>query len=225
MTVGVADSVAVVRHDLTGRERSLCGAVALTGSASGRLSLAGPVAMRAPRPRCLAMRSERRRRTGSRAPRLVVLLACVGGFFLLAPAGALADLWVSSGGTNAGSCSEASPCASISYAVSRAVPNQTISVGPGTFRDNVSIPASVSPLTIAGAGIHATTVSGGFGPIGSVFTIQDGASASISDVMIEGGTALVGGGVLNQGSLTMEGDDVTGNVAAGAGGGFTALAT
>jgi hypothetical protein len=125
------------------------------------------------------MGSEQRRRIGRigrRAARLAALLACAGGLLVLAPACALADLWVSSGGTNTGYCSEANPCATISYAVSLAIPDDTIYVGPGTYTDNATIPASVSALTIQGAGMHATTVSGGFGPIGSVFTIQDGAA-------------------------------------------------
>jgi hypothetical protein len=142
-----------------------------------------------------------------------VLLACAGGCLGLVPAAASADLWVSRSGANAGSCAAVVPCATISYAVSRAAPGNTIYVGPGTYADHVSIPTSVSPLTIRGAGMHATAISGGFGPIGSVLTVQPQATATVNDVTIEGGTAPDGGGVLNRGVLAMERDDVTANVA------------
>jgi hypothetical protein len=72
-----------------------------------------------------------------------------------------------------------------------------------------------SPLTIQCAGLTATTVSGGFDGSGSVFTIQDGASATINDVAITGGVAVNGGGVNPVGALTMSRDLVAYNSAIG----------
>jgi hypothetical protein len=45
-------------------------------------------------------------------------------------------------------------------AVSLAIPNATIYVGAGTFHDHVTITPDLSGLTIEGAGMHPTTVTG-----------------------------------------------------------------
>jgi sugar lactone lactonase YvrE len=131
------------------------------------------------------------------------------------PGVALANLWVASGGDNSGYCSQANPCATLSRAVSLAIPNATIYVAPGTITDHVTIDSSTPGLIIEGSGMRATTISGGFGQGGSVFTIESGASAEIDDLAITGGTAPNGGGVNDAGSLTMQRDLVTSNAALG----------
>src|SRR5882757_9676830 len=154
-------------------------------------------------------------RLGRRMLRILVALTCAGAAIALVPGSALADLWVSSSGTDTGYCSQANPCATISRAVSLAIPNATINVGAGSFRDHVTIGPSVSPLTIQGAGMQGTTVSGGFDGSGSVFTIQDKASATINDLAIVGGSADNGGGVDAPGLITLNHDVVAFNSAAG----------
>jgi hypothetical protein len=88
-------------------------------------------------------------------------------------------------------------------------------VGAGTFTDHVTIDPSITGLTIEGAGMKATTITGGFDQSGSVFTIQSGVRAEIDDLGITGGTAPNGGGVNNAGSLTMQRDFVSSNAAIG----------
>jgi sugar lactone lactonase YvrE len=136
-----------------------------------------------------------------------------------APAAASAGpmLWVSSGGTDSGYCSQANPCATVSRAVSLAIPTGTIVVGPGRYTDHVTIPSSDSPLTIQGAGVGATTVSGGFNGSGSVFTIPSGVNATITDMSIVGGQAANGGGVNDAGNLTLQRDVIGFNAATGTG--------
>jgi hypothetical protein len=151
--------------------------------------------------------------------KVVVALGWVGAGVAVVPGSALATLWVSSSGTDTGYCSLANPCATISRAVSLAIPNDTIYVGAGRFTDHVTVPASISGLVLQAAGMKATTVSGGFDGSGSVFTIQAGATVTIADMSITGGYAPYGGGVNNAGALTMQRDEVAGNAATRSGGG------
>jgi sugar lactone lactonase YvrE len=149
--------------------------------------------------------------------RVVTVLSIASVGVAAAPAAALAGpmLWVSSGGSDSGYCSQANPCATLSRAVSLAIPQGTIVVGPGRYTDHVTIPSSVSPLTIQGAGMQATTVSGGFNGSGSVFTIQSGTTALITDLSIVGGQASNGGGVNDAGNLTLQRDLIGSNAATG----------
>src|SRR3982074_2850974 len=121
--------------------------------------------------------------------KVVVALGWVGAGVGVVAGSARATLWVSSSGTDTGYCSLANPCATISRAVSLAIPNDTIYVGAGRFTDHVTVPASISGLVLQGAGMKATTVSGGFDGSGSVFTIQAGATVTIADMSITGGYA------------------------------------
>jgi sugar lactone lactonase YvrE len=150
---------------------------------------------------------------------VAVLSACIA----LVPGVAMADLWVSGSGTDSGYCSQANPCATISRAVSLAIPNDTICIGPGSYKEHVVIPStkpgdpnSISGLTLQGAGMHSTTVTGGgFDTPGSVFSIGAGNTVTIADMTITLGVAPAGGGVVNAGLLTLERTDITQNVAQG----------
>jgi len=151
----------------------------------------------------------------SLAARLLAALVCVGAAFAIAPGLALATLWVSANGTDTGYCSQANPCATISRAVSLAIPNDTIYIGPGRFQDHVTVPASITGLVLQGAGMHATTVDGGFDGSGSVFTIEANATVTINDMSITGGQAPNGGGINSEGVLTLERDEIALNIATG----------
>jgi hypothetical protein len=137
----------------------------------------------------------------------------------------MADLWVSHSGTDSGYCSEANPCATLSRAVSLAIADATIHVGPGTFTDHVTISPETTRLTIAGSGMKSTVISGSF--TGTVFTIDANTTATLQDMTIEQGQAAEGGGVNNAGYLTLERVEVGFNAAitvsddgvSGAGGG------
>ena len=164
------------------------------------------------------------------AGRLLAVVAAVTVGIALVPGAALADLWVSSNGTDSGYCSQANPCATISRAVSLAIPNDTIYIGAGSYSDHVVIPStkpgdpnSISGLTLQGAGMHSTTVNGGGSDTpGSVFSIGEENTVTIADMTITGGVAPVGGGVFNAGLLTLERTDITHNLAQGTPGGTSA---
>ncbi|MEO5680560.1 MAG: hypothetical protein ABIS47_12925, partial [Acidimicrobiales bacterium] len=157
-----------------------------------------------------------------------------------------ATLYVAGGGDNTlNSCSQAaSPCATITYALSQAAPNATINVS-GTIFDNVSVNGggvtitgvnAASPAVIDGsslASVFATTVElnldhltirngrttdnlgGGGVQVGSAGTVR------ISDAVITGNvSAQGGGGIASLGSLTVTNTTVSGNTSqAGNGGG------
>jgi hypothetical protein len=153
-----------------------------------------------------------------------VILVTLATFVL--PSCAMADLWVSRSGTDSGFCSQANPCATLSRAVSLAISDATIYVGPGTFTDHVTVSPDTTRLTIAGSGMKSTVISGNF--TGSVFRIDANTTATLQDMTIEQGQAAEGGGINNAGSLTLERDEVGLNAAitvsddgaSGAGGGI-----
>ncbi len=167
------------------------------------------------------------------------IAACLVGSLLLVtggitevgpavPAGALpSTLYVSTTGTNtSNNCLSASkPCASVSYAVSQAASGDTIQVAAGTYHDIVAIASPLTKLTIEGAGDASTTIDGlsTTAQIGSVFAIEDNASASIEDLTIANGEGVLftngsvsttdGNGVFVSvgGSATLSNDTITGS--------------
>jgi sugar lactone lactonase YvrE len=138
-----------------------------------------------------------------------------------AVARASTTVFVSASGSDANPCSKAAPCQHISHAVSIATGGETIDVAPGQFSENITIPASAGPITISGSGASLTSVYGGLA--GSVFTIDQGAAATLSNLNIGGGSAVTGGGVdiaAGSGPVTLRGDVVAFNSAAEGGGIF-----
>jgi predicted outer membrane repeat protein len=96
----------------------------------------------------------------------------------------------------------------------------------GTIPLSSALPDLSANVTIDGPGPSALTVQGG-GPSSqfSVFTIDPGVTAGISGVTITGGNASEGGGISNQGTLTLTGCTVTGNSASTEGGGIYSSGT
>jgi large repetitive protein len=114
-------------------------------------------------------------------------------------------LYVSQGGQDSGTCTSASPCATVSYALTKAASGATIEVS-GTIHDHLTIS---HPVTI-------TTWPGG--PAGSPAVLDDAASGdyvvytevagvALSDLTIENGYD----GIFSQGSLTLTDSTVSGN--------------
>ena len=127
------------------------------------------------------------------------------------------------GGTNTCTAS-ATPCLTIQQANIEAATNYsaiddvTINVAAGTYTEDDSVDASsLDSLTIAGAGASSTTVNGG--GAGSVFNVFRG-TVTISDLTVTNGTGLVGGGIVNFGTLTLNSSTVSDNSASGFGGGI-----
>lgn len=113
-------------------------------------------------------------------------------------------LHVATGGTDISTCRDkASPCRTISYAVTQAVDDDTILVGPGTFRE-FEIIVDVS-IQIRGDE-HALTTIDGTGlnlDRRSLMTVQSGQNVGLSDLRLTGGRANNGGAIRNEGSLTI----------------------
>ena len=104
-------------------------------------------------------------------------------------------------------CSSGCDFTSIQAAVNAASPGDEINVGAGVFAGGVTISTD---LTIGGGGPSVTTVDGGGS--GSVFEIQN-ATVVLRDMTIRGGSATNGGGVRNDGDLTIENCDIVNNFA------------
>ncbi len=123
-----------------------------------------------------------------------LILLCLTAALAL-PANALASTtrYVSTTGSDKGSCSPAA-CKTIAYAIGQAAAGDTISIGPGTFEEGeLKIEGKALDFVGAGAGTastyeqaHDTFIDGAKdeGP-----TITDTAGGSFSDLRIEGGVS------------------------------------
>jgi len=92
-----------------------------------------------------------------------------------------ATLYVTTTGTDTGTCPEAAPCASLAYALSQATGGDTISIGAGSFPGVATVAVNV---TIEGAGANETTLTGGT-PGDPILTIAAGQSVGIEDLALE----------------------------------------
>jgi hypothetical protein len=112
------------------------------------------------------------------ASALVVLVGAAGS---ATAQGTTATLYVSSTGSDTGTCPEAAPCASLAYALSQATGGDTISIGAGSFPGVATVAVNV---TIEGAGANETTLTGGT-PNTAILTIASGTSVGIEDLALE----------------------------------------
>lgn len=124
-------------------------------------------------------------------------------------------LYVKTSGKDTASCTATDPCTLISHAVALAAAGDTISVGAGTFGEGDGITIE-KDLTIAGGWFLATRVTLGFIDRSQIFrhvvTIGPGAKVKLTNLTIAGGN---GGGIDNQGSLTLTNIWVTNNTGGG----------
>ena len=108
----------------------------------------------------------------------------------------------------------ASTNAKIQQGIDLAASGGTVNVAAGTYYENLNINKA---LTLNGAGSDQTTVDGQ--DLGSVITVGAGATNNlISNIKVTNGYAAQGGGISNQGSLTLQNVEVSNNNA-GYGGG------
>jgi hypothetical protein len=91
----------------------------------------------------------------------------------------------------------------------------TVNVAAGTYMENVKIDKS---LTVKGVGATQTFVDGN--KAGSVFTIGSEADVTLSKMTITGGYAQSGGGIYNEGTLSLNDVSITDNTAYVDGGGI-----
>jgi hypothetical protein len=90
-------------------------------------------------------------------------------------------------------------------ALDAATAGATITIGAGTYTGGITIAKNI---TLQGEDASSTIIQGG----GPVVTINSGVTASIQNVTIAGGAnATFGGGILNQGTLTVSNGAISGN--------------
>jgi hypothetical protein len=118
-------------------------------------------------------------------------------------------------------------------AAAAAIGSGSISFDSTVFAAPTSISLTNNSLPIAGiTSIAGPTSGSGYaltnlvtvngGGIDSVFTVNSGATASISGLIITGGVGNNAGGIVNNGTLTVSGSTITGNTAsANSGGGIS----
>jgi hypothetical protein len=131
----------------------------------------------------------------------------------MAPA---ATRYVSLTGSDNLTCAQATPCRTIINAVTIAAAGDTIQIGKGLFVESLGV-AIGKNLVLKGAGSFSTVVKGEFG---SVFTIQSSANVEINSLMIRHGTAIRGGGIHNDGILSLNFVRIWQNQATESGGGI-----
>lgn len=148
---------------------------------------------------------------------------------LLLASGAAVPVWAAptvllvSGatGTDAGTCTSA-PCATLAYALTEAASGDTIEI-EGSVKASDSnttggavVPASIRSLNIVGvSGPTPPQLMGGLVglTLGSTLSVQSGQTVVISNLEILDGVAQFGGGINNQGNLTLDRVAVDSNVA------------
>jgi hypothetical protein len=129
--------------------------------------------------------------------------------------GASGNLYVSPYGSNAGgnNCqSEAAPCLTIQHAINEASPSNTINLAGGTYKGNIEMDM---PLTFAGSdaggslNVNTTTIEG---VAGADFTVNVGPKTITFENLVITGVNPVGGGIDNDGHLTLDNVNVQSNV-------------
>ena len=136
-------------------------------------------------------------------------------------------VYVNPAGDDAHTCLEpatALACKTIKGALGKATAGDTVEVAAGTYVENVSV---TKQLTIRGAG-EGTTIIDGNGKVtgASTVTIGTGVQAVIERLTIRNGSNPgVGGGVRNDGDLTLSRVTVRDSVAGNTGGGIGLFAT
>jgi hypothetical protein len=121
-----------------------------------------------------------------------------------AQAAAPKTLYVSQGGFDSGTCTSASPCATVSYALTKAASGATIKVS-GTIDDHIAISSPVTITTWPGGPARSPAVLDGTASR-TIVTVT-GAGVTLRDLTITNGSL----GIFNLGTLTLTDSTVTGN--------------
>jgi uncharacterized repeat protein (TIGR02543 family) len=152
---------------------------------------------------------------------LSVLLVVSGGLVVLAIAGtpvsANVTTWYAAVGGSGTSCTTGSPC-TLTEALSEATTGDTIDLAAGTYQpaSGTSFTIAIS-LTIQPTTTGTTVILKGNGS--TVLLVNSSVAATISEMTIEGGTGPSGGGGIdNNGTLTVENSTISGNTATYGGG-------
>ena len=151
-------------------------------------------------------------RAGQYAATALGVVALAFGAFapVAAQAAAPTTLYVSQGGLDSGTCTSASPCATVSYALTKAASGATIEVS-GTINDHLAITSPVTITTWPSGPAGSPAVLNGTAN-GHVVTVGAGVSGvTLGDLTIENGYSDYGGAIDNGGTLTLSDSTVSGN--------------
>ena len=153
------------------------------------------------------------------ATALGAVVLALGAFApVAAQAAAPKTLYVSQGGLDSGTCPSSSPCATVSYALTKAASGATIKVS-GTIDDHVVISSPVTITTWPGGPARSPAVLDGTAS-GTVVTVT-GIGVTLQDLTIENGSGGFAGGIFNEeGTLTVTDSTVSGNAGGNSGGGI-----
>jgi len=149
-----------------------------------------------------AVSRTRRREARYAATALGAAALALGAFGAFAPVAAQAatpaTLYVSQGGLDSGTCTSASPCATVSYALTKAASGATIEVS-GTIDDHLGISSPVTITTWPGGPAGSPAVLDGTASGAVVFVDPGVAGVTLHDLTIENGTL----GITNNGTVTI----------------------
>jgi len=104
--------------------------------------------------------------------------------------------------------SPATACQTIGGAIGKASSGDTINIAAGTYTETNNIVGKA--LTLVGAGIGQTIVDGG-GSLSSIFTVYSNASANISGMTLQNGSASSGAAIAVNGPITASHLSITNN--------------
>lgn len=121
-------------------------------------------------------------------------------------------LYVSQTGLDSGTCTAKAPCATVSYALTKAPSGAVIKIS-GTIDDHLIISSPVTLTTWAGGPAGSPAVlDGTLTSSDSVVDVMSGVSGvTLEDLTIENGYDTEGGGIVNSGTLTLTDSTVSGN--------------
>jgi hypothetical protein len=137
-------------------------------------------------------------------------------FLALAPLAMAGTTWYVNGvnGSDNNNClSSTTACKTIGHAISHASSGDSIRVAAATYHENLGIGES---LKIIGASTGTTIIDGG-GVGRSVAINSTSAVVSLSRLTVRNGRSYFGGGIFNEGTLTISNCAITGNIARGGG--------
>ena len=144
--------------------------------------------------------------------KLIVRFLQAGLLLALTSTALASTTWYANGvtGSDGNNCTApTTACKTIGHAISIASSGDSIKVAAATYNENLTVGIS---LTVIGSGAPTTIVDGG--GVGTVITISSGVQVTLSSLTIRNGHALnEGGGISNQGVLTINKSTISGNSA------------
>ena len=140
-------------------------------------------------------------------------LSLLALFLALVPTALASTTWYVDGvnGSDSNNCMSATTaCKTIGHAISLAASGDSVMIAAATYTENLLINVN---LKLIGSGATKTIIDGG--GISTVISIVNtAANVTLSKVTISNGVSAFGGGIYNEGTLTVNSSTISGNTAA-----------